>query len=70
MSVDVHIHGDVDVKLFEAQPHKHGEFISITNYNSKMKERVSVYISEDCIDSFIQQMSVICALRFKNKGSE
>lgn len=58
-----------EVRYYE-KTKEHSEFICITSYDPDLKEQVELFIGEQALDSFIEQMSVICALRFKNKGTK
>jgi hypothetical protein len=46
-----------------------GEFVVIDVWDSKKNQWVKVFFSDEALDSLLEKMNVISALRFKNGGS-
>lgn len=68
ISADAHIRlKDIEVRYFSPD-HKREEFVCVSCWDMDAKEKVQVFIAGEALDVFIEKMSVICALRFKNKG--
>jgi hypothetical protein len=67
LQIESHISSGIEVNYFGPDS-THGEFVCVSSYDYKSKEEVKLFISGDALESFIKSMSVICALRFKNKG--
>lgn len=67
-SVDAHIGSkEIEARYF-SPTEKNQEFVCISCWEPDSKEKVQVFIAGEALDVFIEKMSVICALRFKNKG--
>jgi hypothetical protein len=69
-TVQIHSCSTVETRLYDAVEGKHGEFLHISLSDAQKKEHAELFITKDALDSFIEQMSVVCALRFKNKGNK
>ena len=69
LEIESHITSGIEANYFGANK-DHGEFVCVSCYDKDSKEEIKMFISEGALDSFIEKMSIICALRFKNKGSK
>lgn len=67
IEIQAHIDENIEVNYFE-KSEDHGEFVCISHYDKENKESVKLFVSKDALEKFIERMSVLCALRFKNKG--
>lgn len=68
IQVDAHINSkEIEARYFT--PSKTiDEFVCVSCWDMESKEKVQLFISGPALDVFIEKMSTICALRFKNKG--
>lgn len=65
---DAHIRSkEIEVRYFSPSDSSE-EFICVSYWDMDLKEKVNVFVASEALDVFIEKMSVICALRFKNKG--
>ena len=67
LRIESHIRSGLDVNYFDKNS-EHAEFVCVSCYDYEKKEEVKIFISEEALDTFIEKVSVICALRFNNKG--
>lgn len=66
--VDAHIRTkDLEVRYFSPSENNE-EFVCVSCWDMEAQEKVQFFIAAEALDIFIEKMSVICALRFKNKG--
>lgn len=68
-TVDVHLNKKVDVRLFSAnEGENQEEFLVVESFDHEHKEWAKVFFHREALDQFIEQMSAICALRFKKSN--
>jgi hypothetical protein len=64
-TVDVHVTKKAEAKLFSENDKNKEEFLLIESIDLEQKEMARFFIAGESLDQFIEQMSAICALRFK-----
>ena len=69
-TVDVHVMKKVEAKLFSEDGKNKEEFLLIESIDLEQKEMARFFIAGESLDQFIEQMSTICALRFKKPVSK
>lgn len=63
--VSAHIRGNLGVN-YHSKTDESSEFVVIDSYDLERKEWVQVFIQGEALDQFLEKVSVISALRFKN----
>jgi len=70
ITADAHVRSkDIEVRYFSPEGVA-DEFVCISYWDMDLKEKIQLFIANEALDEFIEKMSVICALRFKNKGEK